>query len=328
MKHLVHLHVVICTLALGLPMPECAAQPVPAREENIPYLVTFGRDAETSWGDDDHAQTFFFSVPADFKDPVYFRIFDPDCTGLVDEANDDFNTMTRFSVYGGQGCITEDDSRSTDPTGKYKSGNLLASKTFGQKDIYDNSWYTFGPFNPTEGELSSKYGGYIFKLICEGIKGDDGNLYRYYMSTRNNENISVEGGNAFTFEYTFRLHADAWQTSHVYPYIDDKVISLEQSNFDWDSDGHIRIYSVATLAAPLETSGDDSWKHSTYIVKDEERGKSLDIQFTKDDYKNINNNNVVFYVRNQYGELLPFYTVPIGGIPKYQGKAAATPIRR
>lgn len=35
------------------------AQPVPASDENIPYLMTFGSKAETSWGDDDFSQTFF-----------------------------------------------------------------------------------------------------------------------------------------------------------------------------------------------------------------------------------------------------------------------------
>jgi hypothetical protein len=29
---------------------------------------------------------------------------------------------------------------------------------------------------------------------------------------------------------------------------------------------------------------------------------------------------MVFYITNQYGELMPFYTVPIGGVPKYKYK--------
>lgn len=304
------------------------AQPVPAVEENIPFLVTFGGDAATSWGDDDHSQTFFFTVPSDYKQPFYIRVFDPDCGGENDEMNGSFNTMTRFSVYGGVGCITEPDARATNPKGNYKSGTLLANKTFGAQTDYDNKWYTFGPFNPSEGEKSAKYGGVVFKLIAEGLKGDDGNLYRYFMTTIPDKNIGVEGGNAFTFEYTFRLHSDPWQTSHVYPYVDDKVISLAQANYDWDNDGYIRIYSAVTFAEDLTTSGDDHWAQSQYQIKNAERGKSLDIQFTKDNTLKVNNNNVVFYVTNQYGELLPFYTVPIGGIPKFQGKATARPIRK
>lgn len=304
------------------------AQPVPASDENIPYLVTFGNESGTKWGDDDYSQTFFFKIKKEFKDPIYFRVYDPECAGQHDEVNGSFNTMTKFSVYGGAGCISNPDATGTDPTGNYKSGNMLATKTFGQKTDYDNAWYTFGPFNPSEGEYSQKYGGYVFKVICEGLKGDDGNLYRYFMSTSAEKNIPIEGGNAFTFEYTFRLHKEAYQTSHIYPYIDDKVISVEQRNFDWDSDGYIKICSVATLGDDVALSSDNSWSTSVYKIKDKERGKSLDIQFTKNDKIQVNNNNVVFSIRNQYGELLPFYVVPIGGVPKYQGNISATPIKK
>lgn len=304
------------------------AQPVPAQDENIPFLVTFGKDADTKWGDDDFCQVFFFRVKKEFKDPIYLRVFDPDCGGMHDECNGSFNTMTKFSVYGGTGCISHPDATGIDPVGNFKSGNLLATKTFGSKGEYDNNWYTFGPFNPSEGEYSPKYGGYIFKMICEGIRGDDGNLYRYFMSTSPDKNQEVEGGNAFTFEYTFRLYSEPFQTSHIYPYIDDKVISVQQRNFDWDNDGYIKICSVATLGDEVAMSGDNTWATSEYKIKDKERGKSLDIQFTRNSGVTVNNNNVVFSIRNQYGELLPFFVVPIGGVPKFQGEVKATPIKK
>ena len=318
----------ILVIAVGI-MPAFYGhcQPVPAVEENIPFLITFGGEAPTSWGDDDHCQIFFFTVPHDFNQPLYLRVFDPDCGGENDEINGKFNTSTRFSVYGGTGCITNEDSRQINPVGNFKSGNLLFTKTFGDKAEYDNQWYTFGPINPGDGEHSKQYGGNVFKIICEGLKGDDGNLYRYFMSVTPNSNQPAEGGNAFTFEYSFRLHSTPFQTSHVYPYIDESVISVKQSNFDWDDDGYIKIYSVASLGENQNTSGDDNWAQGIYKIKDRERGKSLDIQFTKNNKKLVNNNNVVFYVTNQYGELLPFYTVPIGGIPKFEGKAKARPIK-
>jgi hypothetical protein len=321
MKRLTTLFILISSM--------CGAQPVPAEVENIPYLVTFSKGAERDWGDDDFCQIFFFSIPDDFKQPVYLRVYDPDCGGEIDESNEGFNSLTRFSVFGGEGAITDEDARETDPVGNYRSGNLLATKTFGAQDTYDSKWYTFGPFNPSEGELSKKYGGYVLKMITEGIKGDDGNLYKYFMSTDPDRNIPVEGGNAFTFEYTFRLHSDPWQTSHIYPFIDDQVISVMQSNFDWDDDGYIKIFSVETLGETLVTSSDDEWQQSQYKIKPEERGSSLDIQFTKDDKLTVNNNNVVFYVRNQYGELLPFYTAPIGGVPQPKGGSIGIkPVKR
>lgn len=304
------------------------AQPVPAEEENIPFLVTFGKQAETSWGDDDFTQVFFFAVPSDFKKAFYIRVFDPDCGGQHDESNEGFDTYTKFSVYGGMGCITEDDAREVDPIGNWKSGNLLGSKVFSNDNKYDNQWYTFGPFNPTEGERSEKWGGNIFKVICEGVRGNDGNVYRYFMSTEPDKNVAVEGGNIFTFEYSFRMHSEPWQKSHVYPYVDDAVISLKQNNFDWDDDGYIQIVSVKSVSENVATSGDDRWSTSSYKVSDEERGTSLDIQFIKDDKLAVNNNNVVFYITNQYGELLPFYNIPIGGIPRPKGKGKLTPLNR
>jgi hypothetical protein len=294
-------------------------QPVPAVHENIPFLVTFGKEAGTKWGDDDYSQVFFFVVPTNYVDPLYIRVFDPECGGKHDESNGGFNSLTKFSVYGDLGCISNADARGIDPVGEYKSGSLLASKAFGTDLKYDNAWYTFGPFNPRDGELQPNYGGYVFKLVCEGIKGDDGNLYRYFMSSKPDANIPLEGGNAFTFEYTFRLHSDHRLVSHIYPFIDDKTISVMQYNFDWDNEGYIKLVSSANAGTYLLTSKENEWISSKYVVSDKEKRKSLDVQFKKDPSRVINNNNVVFYLRNQYGESMPFFTIPIGGVPRPSG---------
>jgi hypothetical protein len=290
------------------------AQSVPAEDENIPYLVTFGKDGEKSWGDDDFSQVFFFVIPETHKQPVFIRVFDPGVGGEIDEQKRAFDTKTKFSVYGGKGCITNDDARGTEPKGEYKSGNLLGTKTFG--DEMDNEWYSFGPFNPTSGELSKRYGGYVIKVIAEGENGDDGNLYKYFMSTSNTKNQAIEGGNAFTFEYTFRMHDNPNEVSHVYPYIDDQVVSIKQGNFDWDYDGDLKIITNTRFAIHLQKSGNGNWSLSEHNVLKKEKESSFDVQFHKNVTKPTNNNNIGFYITNQYGETLPFYTIPIGGIPK------------
>ena len=294
------------------------AQPVPAEDENIPFLMTFGHKAETSWGDDDFSQTFFFVIPTDHTSPIFIRVFDADCGGEIDEINDVWDTKITYSVYGGVECYSNKDAQGIDPIGNYKSGNLLATKTFGVNPRYDNNWYVFGPFNPTEGELIEMYGGYIFKIICEGITGDDGNMYRYFVSTSQTENKRIEGANAFAYEYSFRMHNDPNEVSHIYPYIDDRTISVEQKNFDWDNDGIIRVVSVARAGLPCKISGDDTWGQSQFKILEEEINTSLDFQFIKKKSPPVKNNNVVISVKNQYGELLPFYTIPIGGVPKYK----------
>jgi hypothetical protein len=294
-------------------------QPVPAGDENIPYLMTFGNKAGTSWGDDDFSQTFFFLIPETFKEPVFIRVYDPDTGGEIDEIDGIFDTRTVFSVYGGKECYSNKDAQETDPKGNYKSGVLLATKAFDVSPQYDKNWYTFGPFNPTEGEYVSKFGGYVIKIVADGVAGDDGNLYRYFLSTKYNENKPVEGGNAFAYEYSFRMYDNPNEVSHIYPYVDDRTITVKLSNFDWDSDGYIRTVSVARKGQMSPVSGDDVWVEDEFKIFEEEKNTSLDIQFIKKKTPPlVRNNNVVVNVRNQYNELLPFYVIPIGGVPKYK----------
>jgi len=296
------------------------SQSAPAVDENIPYLMTFGKDAKTSWGDDDFCQIFFCVIPASQTNPIYIRIYDPDTGGDLDEAEGEFNTVVNFSVYGGKGCWTDTASQSIHLRGNFRSGYALASKSFGADMKYDKKWFSFGPFNPLEGEFVEKLGGRVFKIIAQGISGDDGNLYKYFLSTSPTANIAVEGGNFFTYKYHFRLPDDQKQVCQIYPFIDDKTISIEVSNFDWDNDGIIRIFSSAKNGIPCDVSGEDNTVVREFPITEEEKNSTLEIQFIKSQTKLIRNNNVVIAVRNQYGKSLPFFVVPIGGVPVYSPK--------
>jgi len=304
------------------------SQSIPTTEENIPYLVTFGANSETKWGDDDFCETFFVVIPTSQVNPIYIRVYDPDCGGDLDEPKGNFDTKTSFSVYGGKGCITDPDAKNIDPKGNYKSGNLLASKTFAENEKYNKDWYSFGPFNPSEGELSKDYGGYIFKIIAQGVSGDDGNLYKYYISTSPTENKAIEGSNAFTFEYTFRMHDNPVNVSHIYPYVDKDVVSLKINNFDWDNDGMIRLISVSKNGIIAKVSSEGNWESSVHQIVAEEKNTSIDIQFVKNKAQAIKNNNVVIYVTNQYGQLMPFFVSPIGGIPTFKANIKVTKLKK
>ncbi|WP_372750991.1 hypothetical protein [Labilibaculum sp.] len=296
------------------------AQSVPAAEENIENLVTFGADAETSWGDDDFSEVYFFLIPENQTEPVYIRVYDPEIGGKNDEQQGDFNTVVNFSVYGGFECWSNKDAQNIDPIGNYDSGNLLASMNFDNDPKYDDAWYTFGPFNPFEGEYIEKFGGRVFKVIIDGKSGDDGNLYRLFLSTSANENKEVEGGNIFTYEYTFRLSNDINDISQIYPFVDDKTISVEITNFDWDNDGYIRINSVQKNGMLCDLSSEDQWIRNKFPISEREKNSSLEIQFIKKRTVLIKNNNVVISIKNQYGEALPFFSIPIGGVPVYSPK--------
>ncbi len=113
----------------------------------------------------------------------------------------------------------------------YKSGNLLASKVFGSEARYDNKFYTFGPFNPSEGDFNERWNSYIFKIVCEGVSGDDGNLYRFFLSRDANNNLPIEGANAFTYAYTFRMWNDFKSVAHIYPFVDTGVVFIKAIKF-------------------------------------------------------------------------------------------------
>ncbi|MFN8210143.1 MAG: hypothetical protein U0T33_04165 [Bacteroidales bacterium] len=304
------------------------AQPVPGLDENIPFLVTFGGEGDISWGDDDFSQTWFFAIPKDFKGKFYIRVFDPDTGGENDEQKGEWNTKMLYSIYGGKGVDPDlqqnEDSRGLQPTGNYKSGTLLASKIFGNEKQYDNKYYTFGPFNASEGDYSEKWG-YIFKIICDGkgLKGDDGNLYRYFLSRDPNSDVPIEGANAFTYEYTFRMWNNVESVSHIYPYIDTGIVYVQQWNFDWDYDGTILVVSRVRKGVEVPISQQKNWVSSRIPVEPGEVRSSLDFQFHKFQAELIKNNNVVVRLENQRGDNIKFFSAPIGGVPVYDPKYGA-----
>ena len=309
---------IILFLSLMFTANNLQGQPVPSPEENIPFLVTFGKKAETSWGDNDFSQIWFFVVPKTYKGQVFIRAFDPDTGGANDELNGVFDTRMQYSIYGGKDAYTHPDAQEVNPKKNFKTGILLSTKIFGVDANYDNKWYSFGPFDPVQGEFSSEFDGYMFKVICEGIDGDDGNMYRYFMSTSGTANVPIEGGNSFTHEYTFRLHDNPNEVSHIYPYVHPESTKIRTENFDWDDDGTIRVTSEERREQACSVSGDNVWARSEFAVKEGEKGKSLDFQFIKNKKTVIKNNNVVITVRNQKGDLLRFFSAPIGGVPKYK----------
>jgi hypothetical protein len=311
--------IIIVILACLIPQ-KSAGQPVPGKDENIPFLVNFGKNGETSWGDDDFYSVFFFTIPRDFNQQFYIKVFDPDVGGENDEIQGFWDSRTKFSVYGGKGVDPDknEESRGLREGANYKSGNLLASRVFGQDPRYDNKYYAFGPFNPAEGDFNEKWNQYIFKIVCEGIEGDDGNLYRYYLSRDANSELPIEGANAFTYEYTFRMWNDNKSISHIYPYVDTGIVSIKQMNFDWDDDGVILVVSRYKQGISVPISNEDDWAESKIPIEPAEIGKSLDFQFHKKQNSLVRNNNVVVSLENQRGDALQFFSSPIGGVPVYQ----------
>jgi len=309
-------NICLSTLPFLFVVAEIRAQGVPNPSENIDFLVTYGQNAMKTKGDDDNVQVIFFLVPPSQKGPVYIRVFDPDIGGKYDDISGEVDTKSKFSLYGGIGTFSNKEARGADPKGNYKSGILLATKSFGSDPTLDGGWYVFGPINPMEGENVQAVGGHVFKMIVEGLPGNDGNVYTFFLSAERDKNIEVEGANAFAFEYTFRL-LEKEKVTHIYPFIEQSVVSITQHNYDFDEDGEILIYSISKRHHKAATSGDIHWASSEHVMTKEEKNTTIDLQILK---KTSEPNNIVVYITNQYNEPVPFYAVPIGGPPKYKYK--------
>jgi len=294
------------------------SQAVPSIAENTDYLVTFSKQANNTWGDDDHVNIYFFEIPVENKNPFYIRVFDPDVSGPNDMVNGSYNSTTKFMICGGKEAYSNKAGRTAEPKGNYKSGKHLVTKTFsGEDSKLDNDWYAFGPFNPTDGEFDAALKANVFKIIVEGEEGDDGNEYRFFFSTDKNMNLPVEGGNAFSYEISFRLKNKEVETGHLYPFIDSTVTSVKLNNYDFDKDGYVRITSVNKKGHELTLSDEGDWKTNTQEITTEEKNTSLDIQFIK---KGLTPNDMTFNITDQANQPLPMFSYPIGGIPKYKYK--------
>jgi len=290
------------------------AQRVPNESENIDYIMTFGKAAPTATGDDDHVQVIFFMVPLAHNQSFFIRVFDGDTGGDHDELKTAANTKTRFSIYGGNGCFSNEDARKTNPIGDFKSGTINATKIFGSEPAFNSKWYSFGPINPLEGERVDALKANVFKLVVEGLTGDDGNAYRLYLSSNPTKNIPVDGGNSFTYEYTFKAPLSKSQM-HVYPFIDNSVTAITQYNFDGDNQLNLFMYSVAKNRHETTASGDNGWVSKKHTIEEIEKNTTIDIQMhTKDS----NPNTLSIYVLNQYDKAVAFFSVPIGGPPRFK----------
>jgi len=292
-------------------------QEVPSSQENIPYLITFGMNSDHSWGDDDFSQTVFFSIPKSQTAPVYLRIYDPETGGELDEVNQGWDTKMKYSVYGGKDAYSDKDARNVNPIGNYKSGILIESRIFGSETVTDQKWITMGPFNPTQGELVPELDSYVIKVIIDGMKGNDGNIYKLFLSSKNGENVAVEGANAFAFEYSVRLQMIANSIAHIYPFADNLVTSFNIRCFDFDDDGQVKLYSSVKNGHLVKTSNNNEWSISKHPIKEEEKNKCLDLQIVK---KGDFRNDIVFYITNEYDVPVPFYAAPLGGVPRYKYK--------
>ena len=172
-----------CLLLLG------AGGAAPALAQEMPLSVIYGPAASTAEGDDDYRELIFLSVPADLEDRLYLRIFDPDTGGDHDLAyGGSEDTETRYALVGGAGALSAVAGSAAPSAEDLASGEPIREASVAASAALDGKWQTIASFLPDQGELVGERR--VFRLLVEGLAGNDANLYAATLSLRDRRNLA------------------------------------------------------------------------------------------------------------------------------------------
>lgn len=268
-------------------------------QENV-LLVTYGPTAPTREGDDDFKQVIFVRVPQSITDSLYLRIFDADNGGLIDSPFDKFDTETRFALFGGTGAYSKSSlSRQNADSADLYAGTIIADGRFGVDPFLDNKWFNFAYFSPQQGELVD--GHYYFKLVVEGITGNDGNLFDLTVSKQDKRNITPQGVEIFSYTPTLRLPGKGIfaEMKFMVPRNASEIII---KNFDL-AGGKVAVETPFRSNLPVVSSGQDVWAESNIIFEERELGLYSALKF---EGGGEIPNDATFHLVSKNGNSIPF----------------------
>lgn len=268
-------------------------------QDNV-LLVTYGPTAPTREGDDDFKQIIFFKVPQNIKDSLYLRIFDADNGGLVDSPFDKFDTETRFSFYGGSGAFSKSSlSRQNADSADLYAGTIIADGKFGVDPFLDNKWFNFANFAAQQGELIDGF--YYFKLVVEGVSGNDGNLFDVTVSRQDKRNILPQGVEIFSYTPTLRLPGKGIfaEMKFLVPENSPEIII---KNFDL-AGGKVAVETPFRSNLSVVSSAQDVWAESSILFEERELGLYSALKF---EGGGEIPNDATFHLVSKQGKAIPF----------------------
>ncbi len=267
----------------------------PAAANDEPLLVTYGKLAPTAEGDHDHRQVIYISIDEDRTQPVYIRIFDPDTSGAFDTplgAWDD--STTEFAIYGGEGAYSVPASFDT---AEAPGGEVLVREAFGARRALDGTWVLLAALDPADGDLV--HDRRIFRLVVDGIRGDDGNVYDVAASTRADANRKPADVEMFSFLPTVRVPDDDLLTELRF-IVPGQARDLTIHNFD--ASGAEVAFETPFRTVTLPSSDQDTWVGADVPLRAGDRGRLAAITVRRGDEIP---NDVTLYAADSNGQLLP-----------------------
>ncbi|NOX18420.1 MAG: PKD domain-containing protein [Chlorobi bacterium] len=257
-------------------------------------FVTFGKQADPGEGDNDFIQIFFIQTDAAADDSLTVEIFDADCSGKNDMAfNGAFNSEFLFSLYGGKNAFTASTITTENPSQKdLRKGKLLQQLSVNSETGNDNQWTIFARTNKKEGEYFN--GSYYFKLIVEGISGDDANVFNLRAVNKKGENLRI-------FNFAPTIHQLPKSAPAQLRFYSGESAKFTILNFDADGTA-VKLITPYRTAAKLTSSGGGVWASADVELFPFEKNEICAVQFNSGRSKP---NDAVFIVKNEKEKAVP-----------------------
>ena len=300
--------VLICALGLFtllslIGVKDALCYRVPPEESNVRYLYVFGEDGKKGYGAKDEPQIVFLKVPANYTGTIEISVYDPDIGGYVDEKSGRWNTETRFSVFGGKKAFSSLEGLIEADVADLFQGTLLDAKTFGEDKKYDKKFYHFTPIDAAQGEKIGDFR--YFKIVAEGLSGDDNNVFSL--------DVSPDAAEAFSYSLSLRLSERRGTKMMLYPDIPQDVAQIIEHNFDVDPTGGSIDLISASKAYKINASGTGMWTDTKINVSPTEAGRRWVYEITKDRQPNA---NMAMYITAADGSAVPIFFRPGEDGPK------------
>ncbi len=262
-------------------------------------MVTYGPKAPTREGDNDFVQIVYIEVPEATADTLYLRIFDADCGGRNDSRYVNWDTYTRFTLLGGQGAYSAPTTKKITPVERDRlSGTIIESKQFAEDNFRDNQWFNLTAFTAVQGEKigDKRY----FKLLVEGVDGNDANVYDIAISAHPKRNLPPKGLKLYNYSPTIRL-PETGVMAEMRFFVPRDVKSIVVHNFDL-AGAEMGVETAFRSNLPVPSTEQDAWSESEIVLEKNETDRLCALTFKGG--REIPN-DATFYVVEKKGEVIP-----------------------
>jgi hypothetical protein len=293
--------------------PTPTETPAPPLPLESPYLVTFGRDADSPYDSGYQVQLVFFEVPTSLGGDLYVRIFDADTGKRVDDMyGGEFTTAIRYTLYGSTGAYTAPEAQTAQPSDVgITSGTPWLSATIGVSDTLDNvDFFLDDSFSPDQGEPMGDR--YIFKLAVQGLGGDDANWYRVALNTSRGTNIVPSDLRMFAFAWT--LPIEDTDRPRLYPYVKEGTKTFRLKSFGCGRIDERLLIQTPSRNLEAWCSAGGKFTPEEFDVQGED-GTTWIVDFSEYDVSLGGSDYLGFWVEDENWKALPIFTRPTTRTP-------------